>query len=307
MCPPLTPHQTLSPQDTGHSPGWLQVPKIPCTGWVPSQTLDCQSHQETCWECAGTPLLGTPGVRASGCILSRTAQLTGTWPPFLHSYSHPLVLALVQSFSSTSAFPAQLLTPEATALLTLGFCPSPPPAYQSPWGDDGPCENHPPGAGVPLLHQHWVLMICSSINEHRELQIPGGLYAHVAFTALPQWLSHLSVSHTLTGFSSSSVACNIFLPRFATNSPLAKPVTLVIAHQVNFLLLPFPDSLNVPPPPRHLQGGHPKLFLQPVRLPQRRENPTWYKSQVLSFRTTPESLGYLETSTKWGKLALEFS
>lgn len=44
MCPPLTPHQTLSPQDTGHSPGSLQAPKILCTGGVPSQTLDYQSH-----------------------------------------------------------------------------------------------------------------------------------------------------------------------------------------------------------------------------------------------------------------------
>lgn len=105
-------------------------------------------------------------MRASGCIPGTTTQLTGTWPSLPQRHRHPLVLIPVQSLSRTSAFPAWLPTPKAMALPTLGFCSSPPPACQSPWGDDGPWGNHPSAAGVPLLHQHQVSVM---LLQHRPM------------------------------------------------------------------------------------------------------------------------------------------
>lgn len=133
--------------------------------------MDCQS----CWRCAGSRQgslqeVGTPGVRASGCIPGPTAQLTGTWPPLLQGHSHPLMPTLVQSLSSTS-FPSLaahtqgLCCPgHTTALPRLGLCPSPSPACRSPRGDDGRCGNTHLLLECLCSCQHWVSVM---LLQHR--------------------------------------------------------------------------------------------------------------------------------------------
>lgn len=92
-------------------------------------------------------------MHASGCIPSPTSQLTGTWPPSVQGHSHPLIL--VQSLSST-AFPAWLPTPQATALPRWASAHLHLQPVKAPEGMMGPVGTTHLLLGCLCSHQHWV-------------------------------------------------------------------------------------------------------------------------------------------------------
>lgn len=127
-CLPYVPTSD-SPLDTVPSGHWKYSRLAPSTQnplhWVsPKPDLGLSEPSETRWEAAGTPLPETPGVHASGCILGPTAQLTGTWPPLLQGYSHPL---LSSSWSRASPvhlpFQPSCSHPRLYSIAHSGFLP----------------------------------------------------------------------------------------------------------------------------------------------------------------------------------------
>lgn len=217
-----------------------------------------------CREQAGTP----PGGRYSRSVClwpyswshspadRHLATLAARPQPPPHAYPGPEPLQHILS-QPGCPHPGPVLPRARYSTAHAGFVPisisslsKPPRGRRALW-------EHPPAAGVPLLPS--ALGFSDAAPAQTSDSLPEGFMPLSHSQDLPSDCHPVTVTHP-AGFYSSRVTCNIFLPRFATNSPLTKPLTLGTAHQVPNLALP--DILTATPPPRHAQGGHPKFFHQ---------------------------------------------
>lgn len=227
MCPPRILIRCWPLRALGIVQAGSRLPKSPAWG-EPKADLGLSEPYELCCKWAGTPP-GEGDSRSASLRLHSWSHIPAD--RHLATLGHPLIL--VQSLSST-AFPAWPPTPQSTALPHWASAHLHLQPVKAPEGITGPVGATHLLLGACALISTGFQRCCSTTDQW---QLPRELFAHVAVTAPLWWLPPLWLSPTPTASYSSWVTCIISLARFPPRSHLAKPLTLVTAHQVpNFAI-----------------------------------------------------------------------